>query len=195
MASAFDVIQVIAEMAILGQRVMNVWELMSPSAVSDDDIIDDVQVAIEDVIYSVINPAIPDNLTYESLYFKNLTQNEDMGQFDWLSLTAGESAGEVLPLGVAALLTFPTAQPKVRGRKFLPPFAETNLTDALWGSATVTLLSTVASGVAAGFIGDVSSEPYVFGVSNQAGLFRPFIEGLTTNIPAYQRRRKQGVGE
>lgn len=195
MASALDVIQVIAEMAILGQRVLNVYELLSPSAVSDVDLVDDISQYLEESVYEVINPAIPDNLTYESIYFKNLTTNTDIGQFDWPLLTVGGSAGEVLPLGVAALITFPTAQPKVRGRKFFPPFAETNLVDALWNTATVDLLSTVAGAIAGGFLGPISGDPWAFGVLNSAGTFRPFIEGLTTNIPAYQRRRKQGVGE
>lgn len=195
MASAFDIIQVVTEFLWLGETVLNVWHALSPSAVSDSDVVDDLTEGMDDM-YTLINGALDNNFEYVQITLKNITANEDLLSHAWPVLTTG-GAGDLssLPLGVAGLITFPTAIPGVRGRKFLAGFTENGLADSLFVSGVTDVLADMGAFAVTGFVGAASSEAWAFGVPDQTGAFRDFTGAVVKNIPSYQRRRKQGVGE
>lgn len=194
MASALDVFQVIVEGALLAQRILSVYQFILADTTPDADVVEDLSERMTDLYPTTLLATMADNYVLESLYIKNLTQNEDLGQVSWPG-DQPSGTGELLPLGIAALITAPTALPGTRGRKFLPAMVEGNCTDSLWTSGLMTVLNAFGVAYISGFIGGTSGSAYAPGVLDKNGAFRGFIEALTTNVPAYQRRRKQGAGE
>lgn len=193
MASALDVIQVVVEGALLAQRILSVYQFIMADAASDEDVIADLAEYMENALYIELESTLANDYVISNYEFKNLTDNTLM---DVVPATiAFTNVGEILPLGVAGLVTANTATPKVRGRKFIPGLTEGSCADSLWGSPTVTVFNSFAAAYIAPFLGAVSGTAYAPGVTSSIGTFRPFTEALVSNIPAYQRRRKQGVGE
>lgn len=193
MAGALDVIRVIADMTLLGQSILNVYHMVSASSVPDDEVIQDAQVGLDD-LYQLVNAEIDNQLSYNSIRVFNVTDNQDLGIHDWPTLVAGAADAQCLPLGVAALLTLPTSVPKVRGRKFFCGFSEGAQADGVWGSGVVDSLNDIGAFMLTPMLGDASGEFWRFGVPTSIGGFQLFASSLVGNIPAYQRRRKQGVG-
>ena len=108
---------------------------------------------------------------------------------------AGSVAGASTPGGVAGYLQANTAIPKTRGRKFVPFLAD--------NSVTAGYLASGALGPMAALLTDyLTNVPYntvdVLGpgvLSRTLLQFVPFNNsGTYTDVPAYQRRRKPGVG-
>lgn len=194
MASALDIIQVVVEGALLAQRIMSVYQFVSADAVTDSQVIGDLTDRVQSDMYGTLTATLADNYVISNMEFKNLTTNTLMDVVTWTG-DAFMAVGELLPLGIAGLVTANTGTPKVRGRKFIPAITENSCTDSLWTGATVTALTNFAAMYIGAFIGVESAAPWAPGVRSSSGIFRPFTEALVSNIPAYQRRRKQGVGE
>ena len=106
------------------------------------------------------------------------------------------SGSDPLPSGVAGLLTAYTAVSKVIGKKYLPGLSETSQTAGLWVIGV--LAAMLQSGMAwiAPFNLDPPSEGRMYpGVwSLKQGTHIGFAGIAVRDVPAYQRRRKQGVG-
>lgn len=108
---------------------------------------------------------------------------------------AGVVGGDVVAAGVAAYILAYTANPKTRGSKYLPGLGEP-IVDG--GLLTVNGLADLAvclveylADVDTG--GDMVLSPGV--PSFGAGIWYPFLSsGALETVPAYQRRRKVGVG-
>lgn len=193
MANASEVIKVVVEMALLGQRVLNVWHMVSSSPVADLDVLDDA-AEFMDSLYTEVIAAMSTGLAFESVIVKNITADTNIGQTAWVGNATGSNAGDPLPPGVAALLTLPTLYPKVRGRKFIPGWCEPETTGGLFSNASIASLLDMGLLALTVFTGTASGQNWVFGVPRSAGGFAIFNDALVTNVPAYQRRRKQGVG-
>jgi hypothetical protein len=121
---------------------------------------------------------------------------------DWVYAGTGmpsftpASIGDPLPSGVAALLSLTTEQSKVRGRKYLPGLSELAQTAGEW---TLTVLGHLADCILGWFTPFVSADPsdsyWLPCVVNKYGVPVPFNGGLAVSVvPAYQRRRRAGVG-
>lgn len=108
-----------------------------------------------------------------------------------------ESIGDPLPSGVAALIVAYTYLSKVMGKKYFVGLSETGQTAGLWISAVLAAMLQSAAIWIAPFqsIGDPTST-YVPGVWSLKSLsFQGFaVHFGTRDVPAYQRRRKEGVG-
>lgn len=194
MASALDIIQVIAEMTYLGQQVMNVYHLLSSSAVSDSDVVTDVTTII-DGAYTNIDSILDGSLAPTSLRVLNLTQNEELDLISWPTFTGGTIALAVgLPPGVAALVTYPTNVLGVRGRKFIAGLTENANSDGVIEGAALTTLEDLAVLTSDPFLGTASGDPWSFCVVNEALQPRIITGYQLGNIWAYQRRRRQGTG-
>lgn len=101
----------------------------------------------------------------------------------------------VLPAANSAYIQAYTGIPQVRGSKYVPAISEDEVANGkLTGTGLITLL------LLAGFYTDRINlgtgnnlDPGV--ISKREGGFKQFSGAtLTTDIPAYQRRRKEGVG-
>lgn len=194
MASALDIIQVIADMSLLGSTVMNVYDFVATDNTSDDDLKTDLANFIEDSMAAVAL-RLANDLAYNSLAFFNVTAQSDMGFEPWPTFTLGPvTATEVLPPGIAGLATLPTAKPKTRGRKFIPGFAEGYSQEGFWTDATVLDIVDYASNLISPVVGALTGSPIAYGVVDLLDAFWPCQAYDVTNVPSYQRRRKQGVG-
>ena len=101
------------------------------------------------------------------------------------------------PSGVAALMTAYTAVSKVVGKKYLPGLADTRVTAGLWISAV--LAAMLQSGLAWiapwSMISHTGTSWYPGVWSLKKTGFELFASSIATrDVPAYQRRRKAGVG-
>lgn len=193
MAGALDVIKVVARMAMLGQEILNVYHFISSDPVFDADVLDDLAQFMDDV-YDTIDGVLVDNLSFVDLSITNETDGTDIGVVGWPALTVGAVGADMAPTGIAGLVTLPTAFLGTRGRKFIPGISESNITDSVIIGAMVAFLQDYGDLLIAPFLGATSGEPWQYVVVDKDGFARVPTEAIVANIPAYQRRRKVGVG-
>ncbi len=112
--------------------------------------------------------------------------------WSWLPTNAGSE----LPRGVAAFMKAPTSDPDVQGRKYIGGATEGELVTGLWSAGFVAQLVLYGADWILPFIGTLTTAtitPGVWSVKNSS--FHNFdTEVNISTIPAYQRRRKRGVG-
>lgn len=194
MASALDILQVTARMILLGQEVLNVYHLLVGENAPDGDLAQDITERLDNA-HGEMATLQDGSMAFDSIRIINVTDNTEVGEFDWPSLVGGSVAGTVaLPPGVAGVVTFTTTTMGSRGRKFIAGFTESDISDGVWEAGTLAAMADYAAYIATPFVGTESGVPLAFGVRTAAGLFRSFNGYTVTNIPGYQRRRKQGVG-
>lgn len=107
----------------------------------------------------------------------------------------GSVAGHVLPAGVAAYLQADSTANKAKGKKYLPFATEDQVDDGVWNAATLVRILAIWDNYldAIGITGGGSMAPGV--LSRPLVAFHLFTgTGYTTDVPAYQRRRKPNVG-
>lgn len=194
---ALDVIEVIAEMSLFGQRLLNVYHLVADQPLDDADALADIGEYM-DGLYTEANGVISAALAYTGIICRNLTENSPMGEISWPTLTfGGATGGSELPTQIAGLVTLPTAVSRRRGRKFVPGMVEAQLTGGLLESAAVAaladfgayLLSGQSMTSGAGWFYRVVSLPLGPGTVSQA------TEAIVTNVPSALGRRRIGAGE
>ena len=106
------------------------------------------------------------------------------------------NAGEWLPLGVAALVNAKTTDADVSGKKYIAGMGVSEILQSKWDAAALAALVLYGVDWTTDFVGATSGanfEPGIWSPTRTA--FIPFsgTEVIPT-FPAYQRRRKQGVG-
>lgn len=193
MASGGDILNIVAGFSLLGQTVLNVYDMFVGDDAPDSELLQDIELQLS-AAYNELDVSFVTGFQPLSIKVTNRTKNTDVGETDFLGFEGGTNAGDPLPPGVALLVTFPTNQLKTRGRKFIPGLAEVQTTGGLFSGSVLTQAAAYAAAIAAGFIGGVSGVPSIFGVVDKLGMFKTFTGGIVSTVPAYQRRRKQGVG-
>ena len=112
-----------------------------------------------------------------------------------LNIEGDAISGSVSPAAVAGYIQADTVLPRVMGRKYVPGIDENQIDQGLFGvGAAVTLVALLAD-----YIADVDM---VSGGKLSAGVISVSKPGFQTfqgsgnveTVPAYQRRRKEGVG-
>lgn len=126
----------------------------------------------------------------------------DTGDQDWDEVGAeawgwGPSlATDQLPRGVAALINAKTVDPDVNAKKYVGGLTEAAVTDGLWTGAILTVLGNYADTWITPYVGGTTGAtwtPGCWSVKNKT--FHQFSGNvIIPTIPAYQRRRKRGVG-
>jgi hypothetical protein len=106
------------------------------------------------------------------------------------------SATDMLPRGVAGLINAKTLDPDVNGKKYVGGLTEDSSLDGLWSSGEIISLGNYGAEWVSNFTGGTSGASWVPGVwSPTRNNFFPFSGTIIVpTIPAYQRRRKRGVG-
>jgi hypothetical protein len=180
---------------------VNVWDWMridaTEPAPDSSDIIDALATALV-AIYGEIQPNLSDLVTVVAA--TNYQMGYESGRWVVQELLGVEAIGvqggdtnQMLPHGVAGLLTFPTTTSKTRGRKFIPGLSEVACEDGVWLSACLTNLLDMA---------DLYMDDVIY---DSVYVMRPVLLSTKGNVlnynaysasgtPAYQRRRKPGVG-
>jgi hypothetical protein len=109
----------------------------------------------------------------------------------------GASIGDPLPSGVAALITVATDTSRVMSKKYIPGLSELGQTAGLWVAGVLTHLAAVGLAWRNGHVGTHTTDTSYFpGVwSLKTGGFKLLTGSAeVADVPAYQRRRKAGVG-
>lgn len=107
----------------------------------------------------------------------------------------GTVGDQSMPAAVAALLTASTDDPRARGRKFVPGVSEGQIDNGLFAAGATALFTVLLEAYIDSLTAGSGSAlvPGVLSLTDAA--FKAFNGGGTTTlIPAYQRRRKPGVG-
>lgn len=104
--------------------------------------------------------------------------------------------GDQLPRGAAALLNLKTTDPDVSGKKYICGICDTHLEDGLFTSTVLAALLSYGVDWYAGFVGTDSGATWTPGIwSVKNTVFKQALASLVIPaIPAYQRRRKRGIG-
>lgn len=196
-----DVLKVVAIMSTVDGNIFeNVFSAViggSGGPYDDDDIVDDA-VAWLDAMYANVTNYVSNLIdgSEARIYVYDPVDDDydevGSGAWSWNPASSIEPAA----WGVAGLINAKTTDPDVSGKKYLPGFHQQNLVDSLWISGAVTAMAAFAADWVTGFTGGTSGADWVPGIWSVARTNFYACSGtvLIPTIPAYQRRRKQGVG-
>jgi hypothetical protein len=178
----------------------NVFQAKMLQDTPHDYLISYVMADMKDWMERILSPIQPDvvvscDITGASVYQKvgplwNLLGNTSV-------VFVPTNSDDPLPSGVAALITWNTYVSKVQGKKYFPGMSESRTTAGLWIATILAHLASVAVEWIAGFDGlsDSTSHWYPGVWSSKMLSFQSFgTAGSIPDVPAYQRRRKAGVG-
>lgn len=194
--SAGDVFTATARMDLFnGQSaIQNVFtfNVISGSG-SDQDAMDDIAAQL-DTMYGTINSYIANDVSYNDILVYDAGHERPVGTVSWPSKTVGASVGDVLPGGVAAVITFRTGKNRTFGRKYLGGLTESESNDGALSSPLQTALANFAAYMLTGFVGGTSGADWLPIILDKNSVVWPLTEALVRDIWGYQRRRKPGVG-
>lgn len=190
-----DIVLIKIIIVLAGQQMENVYHYVGQSDESGADFLDAVDEQLS-AAYNQMASHFTNDLDPTSIQGANLTTGLDLGTvpFTW---TGGASSDSYLPTGVAALITFPTNTLGRRGRKFLMAMVEGDQVDSLWSSSVLGDMAAYATTLLDMGPWGSADINLLYCIINSDG--PPYASTLPTgylvrDIPAYQRRRKVGVG-
>lgn len=164
------------------------------SGVSEQSVVDAIRVQLEGALWVAIDVDISTSITFIAYLNFNVTVNAPMPDAVPTLVTAGLHVAEVLPLQVAALLSFPSAVSRSIGRKYIAGYTE-SATD---GGGVITVGASAPLLIAAANL--VGS----FTILAGNGIFGNFVaipptfiawtSGRLDTLFRTQRRRVPGVG-
>lgn len=104
--------------------------------------------------------------------------------------------GDALPRAVSGLVNCKTSDPDVNGKKYVPGLTESASTDGAWIGGTITALADFADEWLTGFVGGTTAADWNPGVWSPKNTVFYLATGthIIPTEPAYQRRRKRGIG-
>jgi hypothetical protein len=179
------------------QNVYNAVVTGGGSPWDDNDIVEDALSWAEDLYFNITS-GVADTIDGSQVQVYEYDAVDD--DWDEVGSTAfvwnPTGATDELPRGVATLINLKTTDPDISGKKYLGAPVEGNLTAGLWIPAWLTLVLSFAVDWYAGFVGTDSGADWQPGVWSVAEtVFKSAIpQVIIPTIPAYQRRRKRGVG-
>lgn len=199
--SVSDILKVVVTSAWLdGNIIQNVFNALIDGGggpFDDDDIVDDA-VAWADAMYAEVTLDTSDELNGTQVQvYKYDSVGDDWDEVGTGVFTWNPSANpDQLPRGVAALLQARTSNPDVQGKKYIGGLTEAAVTDGLFTSTMMSNFIDFATLWVTDFTGAVSSAEWNPGVWSPTDLVLYLMtDNFGANlIPAYQRRRKRGVG-
>jgi len=196
-----DILRIVAAMvwddAEVAQNVYNAVIGGSGGPYDDADIVDDALAWVQ-AMYANWLTHFSDELNGSQVQVYKYDSVDDdfdeVGTVGWSFTPTG--AADQLPRGVAGLVTCRTSDPDVQGKKYLPGLTEAAALDGIITVGTLAVMLDYADDWVTAFVGGVSGASWIPGIwSPTRTNFFPCGDSYTANaIPAYQRRRKQGVG-
>lgn len=192
-----DIIEVTARAEFDGiDDIVNVYEIsnLTASGLTDSELVEDILDMIDDV-YTIINGFLSIYYIYRDITIRNRTGGYLMGIYSWPTLVAGTAGGDALPPGVAGIINFSTTQPRRMLRKYIGGLSEASCeSTGVFESLTQAQLALFGAFLLAPYSGTYGLYQYC---THNDLMFPETIfpvSTLVTNIPGYQRRRKQGRG-
>lgn len=177
------------------EELVNVYHLrVNDGAPYSFELVDSVLQAYMDAVMDSLDTELSTLVHAGTLAISNVTQLTVFGAIAWGTFSQGGAAGEPTAAGVSCMTFARTRKPRVQLRKYYGVFPQTAMVDGIWDAGV-----TDACGDAMGYhIAEqtLSSTFKLQGVAYNRTLLTE-AEGITVstrNEPAYQRRRKRGVG-
>lgn len=196
-----DIVKIVATMIFDdGNVVQNVFNAVLTGGGGpwdEADIIDDAGAWLT-AMYSNITTLVADTLsgsTVEGYVYDSV--DDDWDEFDtdnWV--WAPTNATGELPRGAAALLNGKTTDPDVSGKKYIGGMSEGALGLGLWSGGTIADLVDWGADWVIPFVGATSAADWTPGIwsPTRTIFYASSLVVVIPTIPAYQRRRKRGVG-
>lgn len=199
--AADTVLRAVAEVLLPGTNIaQNVFYfkfLDDGGSNADQDVVDDIAARCNS-IYLALRDQMCDVATVGEV---KVYQWDPIG-LDWDEVGSAAmtvtllDTGQMLPHGVAPVVTGRTVDPDVNGRKFFPAYGENAQDESTLNGAALTALAIGGALWISAFVGASTGstiDPGVWSVTQVA--FKKFVDHLIVNaIMGYQRRRKPGVG-
>lgn len=183
-----------------GNVIQNVFNAVVTGAGSPwdaDDIVEDGVSWAEDLFYNITSDTAATVDGSQVQVYEYDSVDDDWDEVGSQSFFWNPTAGsDELPRGVAALINLKTTDPDVSGKKYIAGMTEGSSVLGLWSAGLLTNLLSFAVDWYAPFTGTDSGATWTPGIWSVVGtVFKAAIASvLIPTIPAYQRRRKRGVG-
>jgi hypothetical protein len=192
----FDVIEAGARLELNGtDDVINVFQFQKQNItpLSDAETVTQILDILEQ-IYTIFLAAQSLLLLYRDVRVTNKTQSILLGTVAWPNLVDGENVTDLVPPGAAALINFNTVVSRVSPRKYFGGFTIDSLdNNGTWDDPLLTDLVEVVALMLDSF--EVGGHTWQYGYLSPKSLgFEIPVGGTLSDVPAYQRRRKQGRG-
>lgn len=196
-----DILRVVTVMSwIDGDIMQNVFnaEIASGSGPFDAaDVLDDMVSWMDDVYANLTTSAVNELDGSEVRVYVY-----DTGEADWdevgIDLWTWDPSNveDELPRGIALLLNAKTTNPDVSGKKYFGGLGEAAVDDGLFGAGLVAVGASIAVDWFTDFVGSETGATFDPGVwsPTRSDFFPMSGTVIIPSIPAYQRRRKNGVG-
>lgn len=196
-----DILRIVATYLVTDGNVMqNVFNAVISGGGGpwdNEDVIGDALTWIEDIYANIVLQASDeiDGSQIQGYVFDAVGDDwDEFASENWVWNPS--DTADILPRGVAALINLKSEDPDVSGKKYFGGFTEGGNIGSFWHNDTVTSL--IAAGVdwATDFVGSETSASWAPGIwspTNKA-FYNAGTVMVVPFIPAYQRRRKRGVG-
>ena len=183
--------------SVIAQNVFYAVFADTGTSADEQDVVDDLGDYIDD-IYNDISALVCDDVSLSDIKVYVYDSTDD----DWDEIgtavltTTMNLADDMLPHGVAYLVHAKSIDPDVTASKYFGGIGETRADDGEWNASTVTPMANALATWITSFVGSATGAdfaPVVWStVQSQARLFSGTV--IANLTPAYQRRRKPGVG-
>src|SRR5205809_3945510 len=137
-----DIVLIKVIIVLGGSQMLNVFHVLAGTNNTGPDFMTQAELWTSAAYYEV-RSQITNTVVPTSVSAQNMTTGLLLGSVP-ISGWAGANTGDPLPYGVAALVTFPTATSRRRGRTFIPGFCESDSSGATWTSGTFTAMGNFA---------------------------------------------------
>lgn len=154
---------------------------------------DDISEYLED-IYDEVDELFSDEMASYAITLANVTQDTTYGTFNWTNPITGNEVNQWLPQGLCCFTWGRTLKPRVQTRKYWGVFTEISTLDGRWTPALVTACTNAHILHHTSFVGTNGLTILGVAYNRTLGTYTDITGVTNTNIPAYQRRRKVGVG-
>ncbi|GAH44247.1 unnamed protein product, partial [marine sediment metagenome] len=196
-----EILQIVAVLQWLDgdifQNVFNAVISGSGGPYDEADVVDDMEEWLDDMFANMVARTSDECDGSECRVYVYDPIDDDwdeVGTNAWVFNPTG--SGDQLPRGVAGLINCKTTDPDVNGKKYMGGGGESATIDGVFQAAYLTDMALMAVDWLTPFVGSTSGADFTPGVwSPTRSNFYPMSgQSVIPSIPAYQRRRKQGVG-
>jgi hypothetical protein len=196
-----SILKVVCTMAHAdGNLVQNVFHTLITAGAGPhdaEDVSDDMADWIDDM-FGTLSTYLSDELTATEVTVYEYDSTND----DWDEVGTGvpthapSQTSDIMPRGTAALLNAKSSDPDVNGKKYLGVFTAGHWVNGAWAAGLLTALISFSGQWYNPHVGAATGATFESGIWSPTNTtFYPLTGTFSTaTFPAYQRRRKPGVG-
>lgn len=147
-----------------------------------------------DDAYDFIDTLLSEEVTFDAINILLIDSDEALGDQPWPTMTTGAATGAQQAAGVALLASMKSGISRRVGRKYFGPFSISSFLDDDWPGATVTACLDLLDFADTSFVASNGLTLVARVYDRVAGVARAITGIQAVSNPAYQRRRRRGVG-